>query len=157
MHSRVKLFLRSLQCYFGIYFPRCFATREINTKITLSRALKLFATRVHTLISITVGLPDIAHQTTQCKIVVIIHFRHCLDKWELHGHLVDTQLCAKQRILSSHYKYAIHVLIIIHQVTLYYRMCYCMWRIDTCVSNIVIHDQYLTCNRRHYIICSSHI
>ena len=29
--------------------PRCFATREINTKITLSWVLKQFVTRVHTL------------------------------------------------------------------------------------------------------------
>ena len=35
MYSRDELFLGSLECYFGIYFPRCFATREINTKITL--------------------------------------------------------------------------------------------------------------------------
>ena len=36
MYSRDELFLHSLECYFGVYFPRCFATREINTKITLS-------------------------------------------------------------------------------------------------------------------------
>ena len=35
-----------------VYFPRCFATREINTKITLSWALKQFVTRVHTFFSI---------------------------------------------------------------------------------------------------------
>ena len=46
-------FLRWLECYFGIYFPRCFATREINTKITLSWALKRFVTRLHTLFSIS--------------------------------------------------------------------------------------------------------
>ena len=44
--------MRSLECYFGIYFPRCFATREINTKTTLSWALKQFGTRVHTLFSV---------------------------------------------------------------------------------------------------------
>ena len=38
--------------YFGVYFPRCFATREINTKITLSWLLNQFVTRVHTLFSI---------------------------------------------------------------------------------------------------------
>ena len=52
MYSRDEPFLRSLECYFGIYFPRCFATREISTKITLSWALKRFITRVHTLFSI---------------------------------------------------------------------------------------------------------
>ena len=46
-----ELFLRSLECYFCVYFPRCFATREINTKITLSWALKQVATRVHILFS----------------------------------------------------------------------------------------------------------
>ena len=30
----------SLECYFGVYYPRCFTTREINAKITLSWALK---------------------------------------------------------------------------------------------------------------------
>ena len=44
--------MRSLECYFGVYFPRCCATREINTKITRSWAHKQFATRVHTLFSI---------------------------------------------------------------------------------------------------------
>ena len=33
-------------------FPRCFTTREINTTITLSWALKQFVTQVHTLFSI---------------------------------------------------------------------------------------------------------
>ena len=41
--------MRSLECYFGIYSPRCCATREINTKITFSWAHKQFATRVHRL------------------------------------------------------------------------------------------------------------
>ena len=52
MYSRDELFLCSLECYFCVYFPRCFATREINTKITLSWALKQFVTQVHTLFSI---------------------------------------------------------------------------------------------------------
>ena len=50
--SHGELFLRSLECYFCIYFSRCFATREISTKITLSWALKQFVTRVHTLFCI---------------------------------------------------------------------------------------------------------
>ena len=38
MYSHDELFSCSLECYFGVYFPRCFATRdqEINTKITFS-------------------------------------------------------------------------------------------------------------------------
>ena len=38
MYSRDELFRRPFECYFGVYFPRCFATRGINTKITLSCA-----------------------------------------------------------------------------------------------------------------------
>ena len=52
MYSCDEPFMRSLECYFGVYFPSCCATREINTKITLSWAHKQFATRVHTLFSI---------------------------------------------------------------------------------------------------------
>ena len=47
MYSRDKLFMYSLECYFGVYFSHCFATQEIYTKITLSWVHKLFATRVH--------------------------------------------------------------------------------------------------------------
>ena len=56
MYSRHELFLCSLECYFCNYFRRCFATREINTKITLSWALKQFVTRRHTLFSVYLGL-----------------------------------------------------------------------------------------------------
>ena len=35
---------------FGVYFPSCEATKEINTKITLEWAQKQFVTRVHTLL-----------------------------------------------------------------------------------------------------------
>ena len=48
--------MRSLECYFGVYFPRCCATREINTKITLSWAHKQFVTRVHILFYMYPGL-----------------------------------------------------------------------------------------------------
>ena len=54
-HSREELFIHSLECYFGAYFHRCFAAREIYTKTTFSWAHKQFAARVHTLFSI---LPD---------------------------------------------------------------------------------------------------
>ena len=43
MHSRDELFLRSLECYCCVY---------LNTKMTLSWALKQFVTRVHTIFSI---------------------------------------------------------------------------------------------------------
>ena len=39
----------TLERYFGVYFPRCCATRELNPKITLSITHKQVATRVHTL------------------------------------------------------------------------------------------------------------
>ena len=43
----------SLEFYFGVYFPRCCATREMNTKITIPWAHKQFAMRVHTLFYIS--------------------------------------------------------------------------------------------------------
>ena len=49
--------MRSLECYFGVYFPHCCATREINIKITLSWAHKQFARRVDTLFYITTTSP----------------------------------------------------------------------------------------------------
>ena len=77
MYSRDELFLRSLECYFGIYFPRCFATREINTKITFSWALKQFANRMHTLFSI---FPS-----------VYTFFCFCTPKWDIYSiHFPDT-------------------------------------------------------------------
>ena len=51
MYSCEELFMRSLDCYFCAYFPRCCATREISTKLTLLWAHKQFATRVHTIFS----------------------------------------------------------------------------------------------------------
>ena len=52
MYSCDKLFLCSLECYFGVYFPCCFATQEINTKITILWVQKKIGTRVHALFSI---------------------------------------------------------------------------------------------------------
>ena len=40
MYSSDESFQRSQEGYFGVYFPSCQATREINTKITLERAQK---------------------------------------------------------------------------------------------------------------------
>ena len=36
MYCHDELLMCSLKCYFGIYFPYCFATWEMNTKRTLS-------------------------------------------------------------------------------------------------------------------------
>ena len=72
--SRDEPFLRSLECYFGIFFPRCFATREINTKITLSWALKQFVTRVHTLFSInTCTTYEMTPRFIHTKFISYIH------------------------------------------------------------------------------------
>ena len=49
MYSIGEVPMRSREGYFGVYFPSCAATKEINTKITLKWACKQFATRVHTL------------------------------------------------------------------------------------------------------------
>ena len=49
MYSRGELLMRSREGYFGVYFPSCAATREINIKITLEWAHKQFITRIHTL------------------------------------------------------------------------------------------------------------
>ena len=48
--------MHSLACYFGVYFRRCFATWDINTKITHSWPQKQFATRVHTLLSMYISM-----------------------------------------------------------------------------------------------------
>ena len=48
MYLSDKLFQRSREGYFSVYFPSCEATREINTKITLEWAQKQFITRIHT-------------------------------------------------------------------------------------------------------------
>ena len=46
MYSFGELFMRSLECYFGVYF---LVAAQKNTKITLEWAHKPFVTRVHTL------------------------------------------------------------------------------------------------------------
>ena len=49
MYSIDELFQRLREGYFGVYFPSCDTTREINAKLTLEGAQKQFVTRVHTL------------------------------------------------------------------------------------------------------------
>ena len=50
MYLSEELFQHWREGYFGVYFPSCEATREINTKITLEWGQKQFVTRVHVLI-----------------------------------------------------------------------------------------------------------
>ena len=50
MYSRDDLFIRQLECYFcqfGVCFPRCFTTRETDTKIKVEKAYQQFATPGH--------------------------------------------------------------------------------------------------------------
>ena len=46
------------ECYFGVYFPSCGATKEINTKITLERVREQFVVSVNTVFYF---LPDIIY------------------------------------------------------------------------------------------------
>ena len=62
--------MRSREGYFGVYFPSCAATREINTKITLEWACKQFVTRVHTLLYF---LHDITNTWTTIKTKIFTH------------------------------------------------------------------------------------
>ena len=48
-YSRDQLFILSLECYFGVYFPCCCVTRVISIKLIILWAHKQFAIRVHTL------------------------------------------------------------------------------------------------------------
>ena len=84
--------MRSRECYFGVYFPRCCATREINTKITLEWAHKQFVTRVHTLFYF---LHDITNPSMTLKTRIFTHhprvslvrFTFC---WWRHNRLATT-------------------------------------------------------------------
>ena len=53
MYSPEQLFLCSLEYYLSVHFTLCFTTQEINTKITLSWALKQFVAQVNTLFCIS--------------------------------------------------------------------------------------------------------
>ena len=75
MRPRDELFMHSPECYFGVYFPCCCATRVINIKTTLTLADKQFATWVHTLYYIYCT----SMITTQFTILFL------LDCWWLFG------------------------------------------------------------------------
>ena len=92
MYSSDESFQRSQECYFGVYFLSCKATREINTKITLEWAQKRFVTRVHTLFYF---LHDITNSWMTIKITSFTHrprvslarFSFC---WWCHNRLLMT-------------------------------------------------------------------
>ena len=72
MYSHDELFMRSVECCFGAYFPRCCATRKINTKITLPWAHKQFVTRVHTSINMyTRMVLNSTHQFVSVKMLLM--------------------------------------------------------------------------------------
>ena len=72
MYSHDELFLCSLMCYFGVYFPRCFTSREINTKITFSWALKQFVIHVYTSFSIRLDRVN----SLRLRYAIWCHFTH---------------------------------------------------------------------------------
>ena len=59
---------------FGVYFPHCCATREINTKITLSWAHKLFTIRAHILFDIYSIAISYFMNTYTCTIYIVAGF-----------------------------------------------------------------------------------
>ena len=75
MYSSDELFRCWRQGYFGVYFPSCEATREINTKITLWWVQKQFFTRVH--ISFYF-LHDITNPLMTIKTTILTH-RPCVS------------------------------------------------------------------------------
>ena len=95
MYSSDELFHRSREGYFGVYFPSCEATREIDTKITLQWAQKQFVTRVPTLFYF---LHDIAPIKITTKSTIFTHrprvslaeFAFCW--WRHNGLLITLQL-----------------------------------------------------------------
>ena len=78
MYSSGELFMSSREGYFGVYFPSCAATREINTKITLEWAHKQFVTRVHTLFYF---LHDITYPKMTLKTRIFTHHRGWVGLW----------------------------------------------------------------------------
>ena len=91
-YSSDELFLRSRDGYFGVYFPSCEATREINTKITLEWMHKQFVTWVYTLFHF---LHDITNLWMAIKTMIFTHqprvslvrFTFC---WWRHNRLLRT-------------------------------------------------------------------
>ena len=90
MYSSYKLFQRSWEGYFGIYFPNCTSTGEINTKIKLEWAQKQFITQVHTLLYF---LHDITNPYMMIKMTIFRHRPHVslaqfLFCWWCHNRLL---------------------------------------------------------------------
>ena len=73
MYSSDELFQHSREGYFGVYFPSCEATREINIKITLVWVQKQLDTRIHTLFYF---LHDINNPYMMIKTTIFTHRPH---------------------------------------------------------------------------------
>ena len=74
--------------YFGVYFPNCAATRELNTKLTLEWAHKQFVTKVPSLFYISHDIMTIKTTIfTECPLVSLTPFTFC---WWRHNRLLMT-------------------------------------------------------------------
>ena len=70
MYSHEDLFQCLQEGYFGVYFPSCKATREINSKITLEWVQKQLVMRVYTLLYF---LHDIMNPKMTIKTMIFTH------------------------------------------------------------------------------------
>ena len=73
MYASDELIEHSWEGYFGVYFPICEATKEINTKITLEWEQNQFVMRVHALINF---LLDIMNPQMMIKMTILTHCPH---------------------------------------------------------------------------------
>ena len=127
-----ELFLRSLECYFGVYFPRCFATREINTKITLSWVLKQFVTYIilyifrkysHELITANFSWTRLSYMWCHFYALACHHQEHSIDTYlcqciarNCQKYYFNTLGCLQLKLVFVH----IFTVIIICQFLKYY-------------------------------------
>ena len=82
MSQRIK----SMSNVFGVYSPRCFLSREINTKISPSWVLKQIGARVHTLFYISVSCRhDKYYFLLRC--LCPWPFVHLNQGWRFSGHI----------------------------------------------------------------------
>ena len=103
MYSSDEQFQWSREDYFGVYFPSCEATREINNKITLEWAQKQFVTSVHKLFYF---LHDITNPQITIKTTIFTHrsrvslarFSYC---WWRHNRLLVTSQRPDNQIFTD--------------------------------------------------------
>ena len=83
MYSSDEPFQRSAEGYFGVYFPKCEATRETNTKITLEWAQKRFV--LHDITNLWTTI-----KTTSCTHRPLVSFARFSFCWWCHNRLLMT-------------------------------------------------------------------